>query len=169
MYLLQLVSPNFTLVLADMGQYSIRRTTKQHKMMHQGPLPQTRRKMAIQIVFITITMSDFSVVSLFFNIMDAIKEGDGNRLMQCYKVVLLFEFKFKHTKYAYILLLLFAKVYALLSEKEAVLLVHNRFLNKKGKKGVNIPLDHHMEHLNLVLNKLLQAVDVKITEAAAQR
>ena len=36
--------------------------------------------------------------------MDAIKEGDGTRLMQCYKVVLLFEYKFKHTKYAYILL-----------------------------------------------------------------
>ena len=68
---------------------------------------------------------------------------------------LLFEFKFKHTKYAYILLLLFAKVYALLSEKEAELLLHNRFLNKKGKKGGNIPLYLHMEHFNLVLKKLL--------------
>ena len=88
---------------------------------------------------------------------------------QCYKVILLFEFKFKHTKYAYILLLLFAKVYTLLSEKEAELLVLNRFLNKKGKEGGKIPLDLHMEHLNLVLKKLLQAMGVKITEAAAQR
>ncbi|KAJ7337862.1 hypothetical protein OS493_008020 [Desmophyllum pertusum] len=35
---------------------------------------------------------------LILNMMDAIKEGDGTRLMQCYKVVLLFEYKFKHTK-----------------------------------------------------------------------
>lgn len=67
--------------------------------------------------------------------MDAIAEGDGNRLIRCYKVVLLFDFKFKHTKYAYILLLLLVKIYALLSKTEAALLVHNRFVNKKGKRG----------------------------------
>ena len=43
---------------------------------------------------------------LFLNIIDAIKEGDGCRLIQCHKVVLLFDYKFKRTKYAYILLLL---------------------------------------------------------------
>ena len=102
--------------------------------------------------------------------MDASKEGDGNRLMRCYKVVLLFMYKFKDIKYAYILLLLFAKLYALLPEKEAESLLHNRFVNKKGKKGgINIPLDLHMEHLNLFLKKLLQAMGGKITEAAAQR
>ena len=106
---------------------------------------------------------------LFLNIIDPIKEGDGDRLMRCYKVVLLFMYKFKHIKYAYILLLLFAKLYALLPEKEAKSLVHNRFLNKKGKRGANIPLDLHMEHLNLFLKKLLQAMGGKITEAAAQR
>lgn len=106
---------------------------------------------------------------LILNIMDAIAEGDGNRLIRCYKVVLLFDFKFKHTKYAYILLLLLVKIYALLSKTEAALLVHNRFVNKKGKRGGNIPLDLHMEHLNLGLKKLLQAMGVKITEAAAQR
>lgn len=101
--------------------------------------------------------------------MDAIKEGDGNRLMRCYKVVLLFMYKFKHTKYAYVLLLLFAKLYALLPEKEAESLIHNRFVNKKRKKGGNIPLDLHMEHFNLFLKTLLQAMGGKITEAAAQR
>lgn len=106
---------------------------------------------------------------LFLNIIDAIKEGDGNRLMRCYKVVLLFMYKFKHIKYAYILLLLFAKLYALLPEKEAESLIHNRFVNKKGKKGGNIPLDLHMEHFNLFLKTLLQAMGGKITEAAAQR
>ena len=37
---------------------------------------------------------------LFMDIVDAIKEGDGFRLVNCYKFVLLFAYKFKHTKYA---------------------------------------------------------------------
>ena len=63
----------------------------------------------------------------------------------------------------------FAKIYALLSAKEAYLLTHNRFLNKKGKTKGNIALDLHMEHLNLEVKKLLKAMAGKITEAAAQR
>lgn len=106
---------------------------------------------------------------LVLHMMDAIKEGDGSRLVRCLKIVLLFEYKFKHTKYAYVLLLFFAKVNALLSKKDAYLLVHNRFINKKGKKAGNIPLDLHMEHLNLDVKKLLNAMGGKITRAAAQR
>ncbi len=71
---------------------------------------------------------------LVLNMMDAIKEGHGSRLVRCFKIVLLFEYKFKHTKYAYVLLLFFAKVNALLSKKDAYLLVHNRFIKKKRKK-----------------------------------
>lgn len=106
---------------------------------------------------------------LVLNMMDAVQEGDGNRLVRCYKMILLFQYKFHHTKYAFVLLLFFAKIYALLSEKEAYLLIHNRFVNKKGKKGGNIALDLHMEHLNLDVKKLLHAMGGKITEAAAQR
>lgn len=101
--------------------------------------------------------------------MDAIKEGDGSRLVRCFKLALLFEYKFKHTKYAFVLLLFFAKIYALLSEKEAFKVVHNRFVNKTGKQGGNILLDLHTEHLNLDLKKLLNAMGGKITEASAQR
>lgn len=93
--------------------------------------------------------------------MDAIKEGDGERLVRTYKIVLWFEYKFNHTKYTYALLLFFAttttKKNALLPE-EAYLLVHNRFLNSKGSKGGNIPLDLHMEHLNLDVKNLFQAM-----------
>ena len=53
---------------------------------------------------------------LFMNIKDSIKEGDGNRLLTCYKLVLLLVYRFKHTKYAYAILLLLAHNNALLSE-----------------------------------------------------
>jgi hypothetical protein len=100
---------------------------------------------------------------------DAVQEGDGDRLVRCLKMLLLFEYNFHHTKYAFAILLFFAKIYALLSEKQAYLLIHNRFVNKKGKPGGNIPLDLHMEHLNLDAKKLLQAMGAKMTEAAVQR
>lgn len=100
---------------------------------------------------------------------DAIKEGDVERLVRCYKIILLFMYKFKHTKYAFVLLLFFAKIFAILSEKEAYLLVNNRFVNTKRTKGGNIPLDFHMEHLNLDVKKLLKAMGGKITQTAAQR
>lgn len=58
---------------------------------------------------------------------------------------------------------------ALLPEKEGESLVHNRFVNKKGKKGGNIHPDLHMEHLNLFLKNRLQAMGGKITKAAVQR
>lgn len=106
---------------------------------------------------------------LFFDIIDAIKEGDSDRLVRCYKMVLLFEYKFHHTKYAYLLLNFFANIYAILPRYQAFLITHNRFLNKKGTKGGNIPLDLHMEHLNLDLKKLLKGMGGKITETAAQR
>ena len=67
--------------------------------------------------------------------MDAVKDGDGDRVVRCYKLMLLFNYKFDHTKYAFAFLLFFAKIYDLLPEKEAYLLIHNRFVNKKGTKG----------------------------------
>ena len=104
-----------------------------------------------------------------WNMMDAVKEGDGDKVVRCYKLMLLFNYKFGHTKYAFALLLFFANIYALLPEKEAYLLIYNRFVNRKGTKGGNIALDLHMEHLNLDVKKLLSAMGGKITEAAAQR
>lgn len=72
------------------------------------------------------------------NMFDAIQEGDGDRLVRCYKMMLLFNYKFHHTKYAYVLLLFFAKIYALLSEKEVYLLIHNRLLIRRVRKVVTL-------------------------------
>ena len=52
---------------------------------------------------------------LLMDIVDAIKEGDGFRLVNCYKFVLLFAYKFKHTKYAYARLLFFVLIRAVRS------------------------------------------------------
>ena len=46
---------------------------------------------------------------IFLNMTDAIKEGDGKRLVRCYEIILLFEYKFKYIKYAYALQIFFCK------------------------------------------------------------
>ena len=102
---------------------------------------------------------------LFTDIVDAIKEGDGFRLVNCYKFVLLFA----HTKYAYALLLIFVLIRAVLSEEESLCLVVNRFINSMGKKGGNIPLDLFMEHLNLLFKRLGKEMRGNMTNSSLQR
>jgi len=79
---------------------------------------------------------------------DAIKEGDGKRLHDLYRFALLL-FKAHHkTKYSYVVLLYLVKIAGALSEKDAHILMWNRFFNKHGLKGGNIPLDLRMEQMN---------------------
>ena len=103
------------------------------------------------------------------DIVDSIKEGDGYRLVNCYKFVLLFAYKFRNTKYAYALLLFFVQTCAVLSQDEAFCLIVNRFLNSKGVLGGNIPLDLFMEHLNFLLKRLGKGMGANVTDASLQR
>lgn len=94
---------------------------------------------------------------LLMNIADGIKEGDGYRLVNCYKFVLLFAYQFHNTKYVYALLLFFIKIYAVLSEEEAFCLIFNRFINSKGK------------YLNLLLKRLAKGMGANVTSTSLQR
>ena len=91
----------------------------------------------------------FGLILFQFN--DAIKEGDGDRIFDIYKMALLFYKAGGHNKYAYVVLLYTVKVIAILSESEARQL-KRRFqqagFNKHGGKGKNIPLDRELEHRN---------------------
>ena len=106
---------------------------------------------------------------LFMNIVEAIREGDGFCLTRCYKLVILFTHKFRDAKYAYAILLLFVQTGAVLSEEESICLIMNRFVNVNGKIGRNIPLDLHMEHLNLLLKRLSKGMASNITKNSLQR
>lgn len=103
------------------------------------------------------------------NISDAIKEGDGKRLFRCFKIALPFFYQYNHTKYAYVLLLFIAKITAILSEKESFHLLHNRFYNRNGLPGTNIPLDLRMEQINLICKTCLKSVGSNFTKKSAYR
>ena len=87
---------------------------------------------------------------LFFNFLDAIKEGDGAQVMRQYKYFLLYyrADKSHSTKYALDILYQFFLVHALLSKRDRERFIWNRFVNNHGVKGENIPLDEDMEHIN---------------------
>lgn len=100
---------------------------------------------------------------------DAIREGDGSRLVNVYKFALLIYKCYGHTKYAYTTLLFLVKVHGLLSKEKAHNLIWNRFCNTKGKIGQNISLDLRLEHLNNLLKSCMKSLGSNFNESSAQR
>ncbi|XP_019624892.1 PREDICTED: uncharacterized protein LOC109470395 [Branchiostoma belcheri] len=100
---------------------------------------------------------------------DAVKEGDGERLMRLYTVALLYYKAYGHTQYSYSVLLLTVQINSILSPQKAHSLTWNRFYNGKGGKGRNIPLDLHLEHLNNFLKSFLKGLGPNLTERSADR
>jgi len=106
---------------------------------------------------------------LLMSFEDAVKEGDGQRLFNIYKWMLLLYKANNHPKYAYINLLYLVKICAILPEFEAERLKWNRFINNKGGKGLNIPLDLHKEHQNKLLKTMWRALGPNLNEKNAAR
>ncbi|XP_066924970.1 uncharacterized protein [Clytia hemisphaerica] len=94
---------------------------------------------------------------LLLNANDAVKEGDGDRLMRFYRIyTFIFRMNGNH-KYAYICLRLKARELALLSAREYHRLKWNRFVNNEGGRGKNISLDLRLEHINKVTKALIKS------------
>ena len=77
---------------------------------------------------------------LFMDSIDATSEGDGERLIRCWKFFLLhFKEEKSTTKYSLEALYLLLQVYSLLPPDEAHSLVWNRTVNNKGGPGKMLP------------------------------
>lgn len=109
----------------------------------------------------------FGLILLEFN--DAIAEGDGDRLHNLYKLVLLLYKSNNRHKYAYVVLLYLVKISALYTEFGAFQLKWNRFYNKYGKPGKNISLDLKKEQQNKVIKTLWRSVGANLNEKRASR
>ena len=108
---------------------------------------------------------------LFFNFLDAIKEGDGARIMRQYKYIMLYcKANGSHsTKYALECLYQFSVVLGLLSQRDSERFVWNPPDNNTGKKGDNIPLDEDTEHDNYAIKQSIRNLGPNVTENAVQR
>ena len=106
---------------------------------------------------------------LLADINDALKEGDGKRLLTLYKNALLLYKCHGHTKYAYSTLLFLTKVKAILSADKAESLVANRFCNTHGKQGKIISMDLFLEHRNNSVKGYCDLLGPNFGEESAQR
>ena len=106
----------------------------------------------------------------FMNFLDAVSEGDGERLIRQYKyLMLLCKADGSHsTKYALESLYQLLLVHGL-SEKEAEKLIWNRGVNNHGGPGKNIPHDLEVEHSNNYIKQGIGNLGVNVNEKAVTR
>ena len=107
----------------------------------------------------------------FMNFLDAVKEGDGARIVRQYKFLLLLcKADGQHsTKYALECLYQAFLIESLLSPREKERFVWNRSVNTSGGVGKNVPLDLDVEHSNRFLKQSIKNLGPNITEKAISR
>ena len=99
---------------------------------------------------------------------DAVKEGDGNRIILYWKFLLpIFQQKgrFNYAKEAFLLI---AQT-NYLSERKITELKWSRTVNTHGRLGKNIPIDLYMEHLNRQLKYMMGNLHSNINPMSIQR
>ncbi len=81
---------------------------------------------------------------------DAIREGDGGRVLKCWKYMLPMFAASGNKNYACEAANFLLQHEYTLSPRLSSQLLWSRFVNTTGKPGKNIPVDLHMEHLNKI-------------------
>ena len=106
---------------------------------------------------------------LLMNFNDAVREGDGDRIMRCWRFFLsLFKASDK-TNYSIEAFTLLAQEKYLLSERMAMQLKWSRTINVHGLPGKNISADLHMEHLNRECKQSISGLGANVTDNSIQR
>jgi len=108
---------------------------------------------------------------MFFSFFDAIKEGDGARIIRQYKYFMLYcKADGTHsTKYALECHYQLFLVYSLLTPRDSERFVWNRSVNNHGKKGCSISFDESTEHSNNFVKQCIRNLGPNISEAAVSR
>ena len=107
--------------------------------------------------------------TLIMEFRDAWAEGDGGRVVNCWRLFLPHFLTSNCRKYALEALRLQFQVRAVLSPCLAEHILWDRFINTKGGIGRNIPCDLHNEHVNKLLKHIIVNMGSNITEHALRR
>jgi len=113
--------------------------------------------------------TDFlSLGLLWYGFHDAVKEGDGDRIIKYWKFLLPVFKEEGHHNYSKEAFNLIIQT-QLLSPRKVAELKWNRSINTVGRRGCNIPCDLHMEHLNKRLKMMIDNLGANITPSSVQR
>ena len=89
-----------------------------------------------------------SLGSMYLEFADAVKEGDGKRIIRCWRYLMVIFRAANRKNYAKEAFHLLYEYQYVLSPSQKEQLLYSRFINIRGKLGSNISADLHMEHLN---------------------
>ena len=110
-----------------------------------------------------------SLGCLYLEFRDAIKEGDGERVIRCYRYMLPMFKGARRKNYSIESLNLLVQYDFSLSPRQAAELLWGRFINVHGIPGRNISNDLHMEHLNRLVKAAIKGLGSNKTKKAILR
>ena len=105
----------------------------------------------------------------YMELADVIREGDGGRVLRCWKYLLPIFYGSGNKNYACDAANILLQHLYTLTPRQSVQLLWSRFVNVHGKPGRNIPVDLHMEHLNKIAKGCIGFLGCNKSQAAIQR
>lgn len=111
----------------------------------------------------------FSLGLFLFELIDSIHEGDGNRIIRCWKYLLLMYKSSNKVKYSVEAFSLLAHYQFIFGERLKRQLLWSRTINMHGKPGKNIPMDLFMEHLNRNFKDSISQLGSNLMDSTLQR
>ena len=114
-------------------------------------------------------METLSLGLLLLEFKDSIREGDGYRVLRCWKYFLLIFRATQHKNYCIEALNLLMQYYYILPQRYAEQMLWGRFVNSEGGPVQNISADLHMEHLNRLLKGTVTHLGANKTPQAIVR
>ena len=108
------------------------------------------------------------LASLVAEFYDGWREGDGPRMLRCWKILMLHFYANRNTKYAIESLRLQFQL-ATLPPYLVHQLTWGRFVNTHGGAGHNIPCDLYIEHVNRLFKDIISNMGANFTEQSSTR
>lgn len=106
---------------------------------------------------------------LYMEFSDAIREGDGPRIIRCYRYMLPLLRYSGRTNYSNDVLLMLYNFECTLSPRQAEQLQWCRTVNTVGLPGHNIPCDLYVEHLNRLCKDMIKGMGANKTQKSVER
>ena len=106
---------------------------------------------------------------LYMEYQDAIREGDGERVLECWKYFMMIFKATNHRNYAVEAFNLLAQVQWFLADRQVMQVKYSRFINLHGRPGCNVSCDLVMERLNRVAKTCVTHLGANKTPSSIQR
>ena len=107
--------------------------------------------------------------TFYLEFSDAIREGDGERVLRCWRYLLPICKSADRRNYAFEVINMLRQYEFDLPPRQAQELLYSRFISTHARPGHNIPEDMHQEHLNRIIKDAIRGLGANKTEPAIVR